>query len=147
MPVTSPGAVQDAEYVGSWFVVELDNGIEGFWTDASGLAIEIEVVEKTDDGEGDTMTRKRPGTTKYQEINLKRTLSPDKKFWDVGQVDPRRHEGLPHQRRHRAVRHLRHGDGSLDVRERLAVEVVGIRPRRRHATTSCKRKSRCRSSC
>jgi phage tail-like protein len=80
MPVTSPGAVQDAEYVGSWFTVELDNGIDGFWTDASGLAIEIEVVEKTDAAK-DTVTRKRPGTTKYNEINLKRTLSPDKKFW------------------------------------------------------------------
>jgi phage tail-like protein len=80
MPVTSPGAVQDAEYIGSWFTVELDNGIEGFWTDASGLAIEVEVVEKTDSSI-DTLTRKRPGTTKYQEITLKRTLSPDKKFW------------------------------------------------------------------
>jgi phage tail-like protein len=80
MPVTSPGAVEDAEFIGSWFTVELDNGIEGFWTDASGLAIEVEVVEKTDSAV-DTVTRKRPGTTKYSEINLKRTLSPDKKFW------------------------------------------------------------------
>jgi phage tail-like protein len=80
MPVTSPGALQDAEYIGSWFTIELDNGIDGFWTDASGLAIEIEVVEKTDSAT-DTITRKRPGTTKYQEITLKRTLSPDKKFW------------------------------------------------------------------
>ena len=31
---------------------------------------------------GDTRTRKRPGTTKYQDITLKRTLSPDKKFWN-----------------------------------------------------------------
>lgn len=83
MPVTSPGAVQDAEYIGSWFTVELDNGIEGLWTDASGLAIEVEVVEKNEaNAVGNTVTRKRPGTTKYQEINLKRTLSPDKKFWE-----------------------------------------------------------------
>ncbi len=81
MPVTSPGAVQDAEYIGSWFTVELDNGIEGFFTDAGGLAIEVEVVEKTDSSM-DTLTRKRPGTTKYSEITLKRTLSPDKKFWE-----------------------------------------------------------------
>ena len=27
-------------------------------------------------------TRKRPGTTKYGDITLKRTLSPDKKFWE-----------------------------------------------------------------
>jgi phage tail-like protein len=82
MPVTSPGAVQDAEYIGSWFTIELDNGIDGFFTDASGLVIEMEVVEKTDTGaNGDTLTRKRPGTTKYAEITLKRTLSADKKFW------------------------------------------------------------------
>jgi phage tail-like protein len=87
MPVTSPGALQDAEYIGSWFTIELDNGIEGFFTDASGLVIEMEVVEKTDTGTtGDTLTRKRPGTTKYSEITLKRTLSPDKKFRTKGAV-------------------------------------------------------------
>jgi phage tail-like protein len=81
MPITSPGALQDAEYIGSWFSLELDNGITGFFSEVSGLAIEVEVVEITD-ASTDTMTRKRPGTTKYQEINLKRTLSPDKAFWD-----------------------------------------------------------------
>jgi phage tail-like protein len=81
MPITSPGALQDAEYIGSWFSLELDNGITGFFSEVSGLAIEVEVVEITD-ASTDTMTRKRPGTTKYQEINLKRTLSPDKAFWN-----------------------------------------------------------------
>jgi phage tail-like protein len=80
MPITSPGALQDAEYIGSWFSLELDNGITGFFSEVSGLAIEVEVVEITD-ASSDTMTRKRPGTTKYQEISLKRTLSPDKAFW------------------------------------------------------------------
>jgi phage tail-like protein len=81
MPITSPGALQDAEYIGSWFSLELDNGITGYFSEVSGLAIEVEVVEITD-ASMDTVTRKRPGTTKYQEINLKRTLSPDKAFWD-----------------------------------------------------------------
>ena len=81
MPVTTPGEVKDQELTGSWFVVELDNGIAGFFTDIGGLGIEIEVVEKTDTSI-DTTTRKRPGTTKYQEISLKRTLSPDKKMWE-----------------------------------------------------------------
>ena len=80
MPVTSPGALQDAEYLGSWFGLELDNGIDGFFKEIGGLAIEIEVVEITDTSK-DTFTRKRPGTTKYTEISLKRTLSPDKKLW------------------------------------------------------------------
>ena len=80
MPVTTPGETKDVELVGSWFHIKLDNGIEGFFTDASGFGYEVEVVEKTDTST-DTRTRKRPGTTKYQDITLKRTLSPDKKFW------------------------------------------------------------------
>jgi phage tail-like protein len=83
MPVTTPGEVKDVELVGSWFSIKLDNGIEGFFTDASGFGFEMEVVEKNDSSaKGDTRTRKRPGTAKYQDITLKRTLSPDKKFWN-----------------------------------------------------------------
>jgi phage tail-like protein len=81
MPVTTPGEKKDIELVGSWFHIKLDNGIEGFFTDASGFGYEVEVVENTDTST-DTRTRKRPGTTKYQDITLKRTLSPDKKFWN-----------------------------------------------------------------
>jgi phage tail-like protein len=81
MPVTTAGETKDVELVGSWFHIKLDNGIEGFFTDASGFGYEVEVVEKTDTST-DTRTRKRPGTTKYQDITLKRTLSPDKKFWN-----------------------------------------------------------------
>ena len=83
MPVTTPGEVKDVEMIGSWFHIKLDNGIEGFFTDASGFGYEMEVVEKTDATiKGDTRTRKRPGTAKYQDITLKRTLTPDKKFWN-----------------------------------------------------------------
>jgi phage tail-like protein len=81
MPVTTPGEVKDVELIGSWFFIKLDNGIEGFFTDASGFGYEVEVVEKTD-ASTDTRTRKRPGTTKYQDITLKRGLSADKKFWN-----------------------------------------------------------------
>jgi len=81
MPVTTPGEAKDVELVGSWFIIKLDNGIEGYFTDASGFGYEVEVVEKTET-KTDTRTIKRPGTTKYQDITLKRTLSPDKKFWN-----------------------------------------------------------------
>jgi len=81
MPVTTPGEAKDVELVGSWFYIKLDNGIEGFFTDASGFGYEVEVIEKTET-KNDTRTIKRPGTTKYQDITLKRTLSPDKKFWN-----------------------------------------------------------------
>jgi phage tail-like protein len=81
MPVTTPGEAKDVELVGSWFFIKLDNGIEGFFTDASGFGYEVEVIEKTET-KNDTRTIKRPGTTKYQDITLKRTLGPDKKFWN-----------------------------------------------------------------
>ena len=81
MPVTTPGETKDIELIGSWFHITLDNGIEGFFTDASGFGIEVEVVEKIET-KTDTRTTKRPGTTKYQDITLKRTLSADKKFWN-----------------------------------------------------------------
>jgi phage tail-like protein len=81
MPVTTPGETKDVELVGSWFFIKLDNGIEGFFTDASGFSYEVEVIEKTET-KHDTRTIKRPGTTKYQDITLKRTLGPDKKFWN-----------------------------------------------------------------
>lgn len=80
MAVLTPGDVQDAELIGSWFEVTLDNGITGMFSDVSGLSIEIEVVDNTLTAK-DTVNRKRPGTTKYSEITLKRTLSPDKEFW------------------------------------------------------------------
>ncbi|MAT04828.1 MAG: hypothetical protein CL424_07275 [Acidimicrobiaceae bacterium] len=81
MAVISPGPVQDEELIGSWFEVTLDNGVSGMFSDVSGLAIEVQVVEQTLSST-DTATRKRPGTAKYNEITLKRTLSPDKGFWN-----------------------------------------------------------------
>jgi phage tail-like protein len=83
MPVTTPGEIKDVEMIGSWFSITLDNGIEGYFTDASGFGYEMEIVEKTEaSATGDTRTRKRPGTAKYGDITLKRTLTPDKQFWD-----------------------------------------------------------------
>jgi len=83
MPVTTPGEVKDVEMIGSWFSIQLDNGIQGVFTDASGFGYEMEVVETTvTTMKGDTRTQKRPGTAKYQDITLKRSLSPDKKFWN-----------------------------------------------------------------
>lgn len=81
MPVTEAGPTDDAQLIGSWFSVELDNGIEGEFTDVGGLGVDIEVVEHTA-SKTDTATIKRPGSTKYSEITLKRALSPDRKFWD-----------------------------------------------------------------
>lgn len=80
MSTTIPGAATDVEYVGSWFSVELGNGITGTFTEVSGLSMDIEVVEITASAT-DTTTRKRPGQSSYGDITLKRTLSADKGFW------------------------------------------------------------------
>jgi phage tail-like protein len=80
MPITTPGLLEDEHLMGSWFHVELSNGITGFFKEASGLAIEIEVIESTQSSR-DTQTIKRPGTTTYTDITLKRTLTPDQAFW------------------------------------------------------------------
>ena len=83
---------------------ELDNGISGRFQDVSGLANEAEVVEYHD-AANDTASKKRPGSTKYGEITLKRGLSEDKSFWDWA----------------KSIR-----DGSLDFRTNGAVVVYDM---------------------
>jgi len=82
MPVKTTGPQEDALLIGSWFSVEIDGHVTGpaYFTEASGLAVEMEVVEWTDSAK-DTRSRKRPGTAKYGDITLKRPLSPEKSFW------------------------------------------------------------------
>ena len=83
MAVLSPGDVKDVEMIGSWFAVTLDNGIDGNFSDVSGLSIEVVIVEqKTTTKMGDTLNLKRPGVTTYGDIVLKRNLTADKKFWE-----------------------------------------------------------------
>jgi len=84
MAATVVGPKEDKELVGSWFSIELDNGVKGFFSDASGLSIELEVIEisQSDGSKGNVVDRKRPGIAKYGDITLKRTLSPDRVFWD-----------------------------------------------------------------
>lgn len=81
MAVTTPGDLLDTQYISSWFSVELDNGIKGYFTDVSGLGVEIEVVDVTDTM-GRTESRKRAGVAKYSEMVLKRKFFGDKSFWD-----------------------------------------------------------------
>jgi phage tail-like protein len=87
MPVPATGAATDVERVTSWFTVELDaTQSVAFFSEASGLAMEIDVVENTQTSKtGDTFTRRRPGVAKYGEITLKRTFTKDKAFYDWAQ--------------------------------------------------------------
>lgn len=75
------GSDIDRYMVASQFTIELQNGITANFKEATGMNVELEVVESVDNWSGDTLIRKRPGTAKYGEITLKRTLSPDKSFW------------------------------------------------------------------
>lgn len=77
----TPGATKHKQLIGASFAVKIDGGIEGKFTDAGGLVLEIEVVN--DDGSNtDSFQTLRPGRVKYTDITLKRRLSPDKKFYD-----------------------------------------------------------------
>jgi len=107
MPVTTPGPTKDQERIASWFTVEVDAAAgAAFFSEASGLTMEIDVVENTQaDSKGDTFTRRRPGVTKYSEITLKRTLTKDKTFYNW-------------------VKKIR--DGNLDYRSAGAIVLHGM---------------------
>jgi len=79
--ITQPGPLQDSEYLGGWFEVEIEGLTIAAFTDVSGLSIEVNVVE-INDSKKDTATRKTPGVAKYGEITLKRKLTADKTFWE-----------------------------------------------------------------
>lgn len=71
-------ADHDQEYLGSLFALELENTEIARFTGVSGLGYEAEVVTFQDTlGNGDIVTRKRPGRISYSDIVLTRGLSAD----------------------------------------------------------------------
>lgn len=85
MALKLAGALEHIEQVGSWFTVEVA-GAKGTFTDATGLSIEVGVVEQQVAGpKGDTITKKVMGTASYGDITFKRNLSKDKTFYDWAQ--------------------------------------------------------------
>ena len=72
----------DIEHLGSQFALELDGVELARFTGCSGLVITTEVVEYQDVSSGSPIIRKRPGRTKYEDIVLKRGLSPSKTLTD-----------------------------------------------------------------
>ena len=82
MAAVSAGAKVDNLLVGSWFSIELDKATITGITEITGLAVEIDVVDYTQvTAGGVTVSKKRPGTAKYNEIGIKRPLSADKSLW------------------------------------------------------------------
>lgn len=75
------GEIDNVYAIGSWFSVTIEGLTTAAFTDASGLAIEVNVVE-INDAKGDTASRKTPGVAKYGDITLKRKLTADKTFWN-----------------------------------------------------------------
>jgi phage tail-like protein len=78
--LTTAGPVEDVEYLGAWFSVEIAGLTIGAFTDVDGLSIEVTVVD-VEDAKKDTASRKTPGVAKYGDITLKRKLTADKTFW------------------------------------------------------------------
>jgi phage tail-like protein len=67
--------------ISSTFAVEF-GPIEGLFTEASGLSMDIEEVKSTRvTPTGASVTRFSPGTVKYGAITLKREFNGDKSFW------------------------------------------------------------------
>mgnify|MGYP003382568546 FL=1 len=86
MPPKLAGDITHIEQLGSYFTVDVPGFANGFFTDVSGLSIEVGVVEQQVAGpKGDTITKKVMGTTSYGDITLKRSLSNNKEFYDWAQ--------------------------------------------------------------
>lgn len=82
MAVHIPGPSIDAEYLGSWFAIDIAGLKIDYVTEISGLAMEVGVVDFNDVNKKNVINRKRPGTATYTELTVKRLLSPDKSLWD-----------------------------------------------------------------
>lgn len=83
MPSLIAGPAEDQFLVGSWFSIEIDKATITGITEVSGLAMEIDVVDYTQNtAAGQQLSKKRPGVVKYTELTIKRPLSADKALWD-----------------------------------------------------------------
>lgn len=83
MPNLIAGPIEDQFLVGSWFSLETDKATIVGITEVSGLAIEIDVVDYTQNTSGGAqISKKRPGVVKYTELTVKRPLMADKGLWD-----------------------------------------------------------------
>ena len=70
--------VHDMEFLGSQFALELESVELARFTCCSGLGYDTAVVEYQDTlATGRVVTRKRPGRTTFNDIVLKRGLSPN----------------------------------------------------------------------
>jgi phage tail-like protein len=84
MANVTEGLKKDKFLVGSWFEVVIDGIPTKAVTDVSGISVEVDAVELSDQGgPGNVMvTRKTPGVAKYGEFTIKRMVTPDKTWYN-----------------------------------------------------------------
>ena len=95
----SPARTEDP-LLGFNFSLEVQGAVEGYFTEASGIGSENEIVEhKVVDKKGHEITRKIPGRLKWGDITLKRGITAVMDVWDwrqqveQGDVDGARKNG------------------------------------------------------
>jgi phage tail-like protein len=77
-----PAWEHDAEFLGSFFALELDGVEVAFFTACSGIGLEYDVVKFKQTNGAKVIEVKRPGRPKYSEVVLKRGFTPNKKLYE-----------------------------------------------------------------
>jgi phage tail-like protein len=69
--------------IGFNFRLEIDGRVTGYFTEASGIGSEHEIVEhKVVDDNGHEVVQKIPGRLKWQDVTLKRGITDSMEIWD-----------------------------------------------------------------
>ncbi|MCP4540910.1 MAG: phage tail protein [Chloroflexi bacterium] len=64
------------------YALEIGDKIAGYFTEASGIGSENEIIEeRTVDSQGNEIVRKTPGQIKWQDVTLKRGITEDLAIW------------------------------------------------------------------
>jgi phage tail-like protein len=68
--------------IGFNFGLEIEGKLSGYFTEASGVGSEHEIVEhKVVDDSGHELVQKIPGRLKWQDVTLKRGITADMQIW------------------------------------------------------------------
>lgn len=69
--------------IGFNFGLEIEGKLTGYFTEASGIGSEHEIVEhKVVDDTGKEVVQKIPGRLKWQDVTLKRGITSDMQIWE-----------------------------------------------------------------
>jgi phage tail-like protein len=74
-------AVKGDPLVGFHYALEFQGVIEGYFTEASGLGSETEVIEHKIIRDGKEIVRKIPGRLRWGDVTLKRGVTANLDFW------------------------------------------------------------------